>query len=97
MFVIYSDDFAVWLVSLVIYGTPLAFHEITQIKGAVHCVRIMKSTTLGDWAQDVFNEINLQLSHEVGWNKNRMCFFLNIWFEKKKIMEWHQKPTNPVN
>ena len=83
MFVIYSDDFAVWLVSLVIYGTPLAFQEITPIKGAVHCVRIMKSTTLGDWAQDVFNEINLKLSHEVGWNQNRM-FFLNIWFEKKK-------------
>ena len=42
MFVIYSDGFAVWLVYLVIYGTPLAFQEITPIKGAVHCVRIMK-------------------------------------------------------
>ena len=84
MFVIYNDDFAVWLVSLVIYGTPLGFQEITPIKGAVRCIRVMKSTTLGDWAQDVFNEINLQLSHQVGWNQNRMVYFFNIWFEKKK-------------
>ena len=84
MFVIYGDDFAVWLVSLVIYGTPLAFQEITPIKGAVHCVHIMKSTTLGDWSQDVFNEINLQLSNEVWLESKPHGFFLKYFYLKTK-------------